>query len=95
MRERFVIWLWQALIAIDQCVGTLLFGPIYILRDGEPVHADETISSRVGRYQLRGARWARIVAPLIDGLFHALGEAPGHCRRNIEPQFLDPPEGRP
>ena len=79
----------QVLVSIDQLAQVLVVGAAYIL--GLTVtcpSADETISSYVGRGQLRGAGWARVSAWVIDGLFVLLGEAPGHCRRNVETAFL-------
>ena len=32
-----------------------------------------------------------VLAPAIDALFVLLGEAPGHCRRNVETAFLGLP----
>lgn len=82
----------QLLVSIDQLVQVLAVGLIYIagLTSICP-SADETISSYVGRGQLRGAWWARILAPAIDALFVLLGEEPGHCRRNVETAFLELP----
>lgn len=82
----------QLLVSIDQFAQVAIVGLAYLLRltDTCP-SADETISSYVGRGQLRGARWAAIVAPAIDGLFVQLGEKPGHCRRNVETAFLGLP----
>lgn len=53
----------NALISIDQAAGALLFG----------IHADETISSYVGR---KGPKWAERA---IDFIF---GE--GHCKDAYE-----------
>lgn len=82
----------QLLVSIDQLAQVVIVGAAYLLHltDTCP-SADETISSYVGRAQLRRAWWAEIVAPLIDGLFVLLGEAPGHCRRNVETAFLGLP----
>jgi len=75
----------QILVSIDQFAQVLIVGTAYIagLTSVCP-SADETISSYVGRGQLRGARWARAAAAVIDSLFILLGEEPGHCRRNVE-----------
>lgn len=82
----------QLLVSIDQLAQVAIVGVAYLLRltDTCP-SADETISSYVGRGQLRGARWAAVVAPAIDSLFVLLGEAPGHCVRNVESAFLGLP----
>lgn len=75
----------QLLVSVDQFAQTAIVGTGYLLRltDHCP-SADETISSYVGRAQLRGRPWARPVAAVIDQLFVWTGEAPGHCIRNIE-----------
>lgn len=82
----------QLLVSIDQLAQVMLVGVIYVVGlTAVCPSADETISSYVGRGQMRGARWARILAPAIDGLFILLGEASGHCRRNVETAFLELP----
>lgn len=82
----------QLLVSIDQFAQVAIVGAAYLLRlTNVCPSADETISSYVGRAQMRRAWWAAIVAPLIDGLFVLLGEAPGHCRRNVETAFLGLP----
>ena len=85
MLGRLGRWLRQILVSLDQLAQVLLVGPFYVveLTDACP-SADETISSYVGRAQIRGVWWARVLAPAIDGLFVLLGHAPGHCRRSIE-----------
>lgn len=82
----------QLMVSIDQLAQVVIVGLLFVigLTSACP-SADETISSYVGRGQLRGAWWARILAPAIDGLFVLLGEAPGHCRRNVETAFLQLP----
>ena len=82
----------QLLVSVDQLAQVAFVGLAYLLRltDTCP-SADETISSYVGRAQMRGAWWAAIVAPLIDGLFVLLGEESGHCLRNVETAFLGLP----
>ena len=79
----------QLLVSVDQLAQVVIVGVLYVLHltDACP-SADETISSYVGRGELRGERWARILAPAIDRLFILLGEEPGHCRRNVETAFL-------
>lgn len=79
----------QILVSIDQFAQVVIVGAAYLahLTDTCP-SADETISSYVGRADLRGAGWARVAAIVIDRLFILLGEAPGHCRRNVETAFM-------
>lgn len=82
----------QLLVSIDQLAQVAIVGLLYVIGlTSICPSADETISSYVGRGQLRGATWARIIAPAIDALFILLGEAPGHCRRNVETAFLNLP----
>jgi hypothetical protein len=82
----------QILVSVDQFAQVLLVGAGYILGlTSVCPSADETISSYVGRGQLRGAGWARAAAAVIDTLFILLGEEPGHCRRNVETAFLGLP----
>ncbi len=66
-------YLLNALIALDQFFNVLLGGN----------NPDETISSAVGRRAVRGVKWALMAEKVIDALFVALGDGPGHCRRNI------------
>ncbi len=82
----------QVLVSIDQLAQVLLIGAAYLLHltDTCP-SADETISSYVGRGAIRGRRWALIAEAVIDRLFVLLGEAPGHCRRNVETAFVGAP----
>lgn len=82
----------QLLVSIDQFAQVMLVGVAYIagLTSVCP-SADETISSYVGRAELRGARWGKIAAFVIDNLFVLLGEEPGHCRRNVETACLGLP----
>jgi len=90
MWRRMLLLLRQVLISIDQLAQVLIVGPLYVLGlTAACPSADETISSYVGRGQLRGAWWARAAAPAIDTLFVLLGEEPGHCRRNVEAAFLN------
>jgi len=53
-------------VAYDEC-GNALFGGA----------RGETISTRTGNALIQGRRWAKIVAPIIDGIF-----GPGHCLAN-------------
>lgn len=82
----------QLLVSIDQFAQVALVGVAYVLHLTDPCpSADETISSYVGRGEMRGVWWAKALAPAIDALFVLLGEAPGHCRRNVETAFLGLP----
>ncbi len=84
MIARFTAVVGQMLIAFDQFVQVLIFGFGYIVGLAkERPYAAETISSRVGRADAKGARWARIAAAIIDWLAVAVGDAPNHCARNI------------
>ena len=79
----------QLLVSVDQFAQVVIVGVAYALHLANVCpSADETISSYVGRGQMRGAWWGRLLAPAIDRLFMLLGEAPGHCRRNVETAFL-------
>ena len=92
MIRRLALLARQLLVSIDQLAQVLIVGFVFVLGLADTCpSADETISSYVGRGQLRGAWWARAAAPAIDGLFRLLGDAPGHCRRNVETAFLGLP----
>jgi hypothetical protein len=87
--SRLALWARQILVSVDQLGQVILVGIFYVLGlTSACPSADETISSYVGRGQLRDAWWARLLAPPIDLLFVLLGEEPGHCRRNVETAFL-------
>nr|QMP83634.1 MAG: hypothetical protein [Caudoviricetes sp.] len=58
--------IFQILIAIDQLVNTLFLG-----------YADETISSRMYRYELEEKLLGKIFRPIIDKIFWFQKE---HCR---------------
>ncbi len=89
MIRRLRQWIGQILVSLDQLLHVLIAGALYVAGRGERCpSADETISSRVGRAAMRGKRWGLATERVIDGLFVALGEAPGHCRRNVESAFL-------
>ena len=83
MRSRIALWIRQLLVALDQLAYVMIAGPIYLVWGGPCPSAEETISSRVGRAELAGARWGIVCAWLIDGLFELLGAGPDHCRRNV------------
>lgn len=92
MFRRILHWLRQLLVSIDQLAQVLIVGLFYVLGLTTACpSADETISSYVGRGQMRGALWARAIAPVIDAIFVLLGDRPGHCRRNVETAFLNLP----
>lgn len=61
-------WFWNQLIALDQTVNALL--------GGDP---DETISSRAGKAQGEGKRWACVLCRLLN-VFDR-----DHCVKSIEP----------
>jgi hypothetical protein len=84
MRERFKLWLWQWLIALDQFAGVgCTFWTYVLLGRGKPPNADETISSRVGRAAVAGKRWGLVAERIINRLARWVGDAPDHCRRCI------------
>ena len=85
MIGRLARWMRQLLVSVDQLGQVVIVGLFYVVGlTANCPSADETISSYVGRGQQRGARWARIIAAVIDGLFVLLGGMPGHCARNVE-----------
>lgn len=89
MIDRLAQWVRQLLVSFDQLAYVLIAGPFFVVgRSRKCPSADETISSRVGRAALRGRRWGLALEAVIDRLFVILGEAPGHCRRNVETAFL-------
>jgi hypothetical protein len=47
--------------------------------------ANETISSRAGKEQIKGARWACVLCKSIDWVTHWFNVPPGHCLRAINP----------
>jgi hypothetical protein len=71
-------------ISIDQLLGTLIVGILYLLALAPAPNPDETISSIVGRNALANKGWALVAERLIDKLFWLLGDGPNHCRRSIE-----------
>ena len=80
----------QILVSCDQMAQVWIVGVFYVagLTDACP-SADETISSYVGRGSIDGKSWAITSERIIDRLFVLLGEAPGHCQRNVESAFLN------
>jgi hypothetical protein len=45
--------------------------------------ANEMLSSRAGKAQLKGKRWACILCRAIDWVTNWFGVPPGHCQRSI------------
>ena len=60
--------IFQILIAFDQLINTLFLG-----------YADETISSRMYRYELEDKILGKIFRPIIDKIFWYQKE---HCRQS-------------
>jgi len=60
-------YIYNVLLAVDQLASALV--------GGDP---DETLSSRFGRAQRAGKRWAKVVCRVLD-VVH-----PGHCEWAIE-----------
>lgn len=60
-------YLWNVLIALDQLANTLLAG--------DP---DETISSRLGKMQRKGNKFAKCACRVLDFFDE------GHCEKSIE-----------
>ena len=77
-------WLLQVFIALDQLVNALLGG-----------WADETLSSRAWRMEVKDRPWGRVMRPLIDVLASPFER--DHCRLSFESereQRQHPPELR-
>jgi hypothetical protein len=77
-------------VAIDQLLGTIIVGLLYLLALAPAPNPDETISSIVGRNAVAGKRWALIAERVIDRLFWLLGDGPNHCARSIEWNEIPP-----
>lgn len=45
--------------------------------------ANEMLSSRAGKAQMKGKRWACVLCGLIDWAIGLFGKPAGHCRRSI------------
>lgn len=60
--------IYQILIAIDQLINAIFLG-----------YADETISSRMYRYEIEGNIIGKIFRPIIDRMFWFQKE---HCRES-------------
>jgi hypothetical protein len=82
-RSKFFKWVVQILVCIDQFFHVVLWGPHYLFFGGEKPLADETISSKVGRYAIDGYKWALILEKLINFPFALMGDK-NHCRKRIE-----------
>ena len=70
-------------VAVDQLLGVMIIGTLYLVGLADLPNPDETISSYVGRAVIVGKWWAPFVAAVIDWLFLQLGD-PDHCRNSIE-----------
>lgn len=66
-------WFFQFGIAVDQLINVL----ITPLQAG--AWADETLSSRAWRMDVKGRPWGRILRPVIDFLFR--WQTVNHCQR--------------
>lgn len=73
----------ELLISIDQFAHVAIWGTYYVLCGGEKPSADETISSKVGRYAIEGNKVALFLEKPINFLFALLGDE-NHCRKRIE-----------
>lgn len=80
MIARLKNWLIVLFVAADQLAHMLLAGPKYVLVGGPKPDPDETISGKVGRRAIAGARWARICEWMIDTPIRLLGGEKNHCR---------------
>ncbi len=80
MIARLKNWLIVLFVAADQLAHMLLAGPKYVLVGGPKPNPDETISGKVGRRAIAGARWALFCEWIIDTLIHLLGGEKNHCR---------------
>jgi len=47
--------------------------------------ANEMLSSRAGKAQMKGSRWACVLCRAIDTVIGWFGQPPGHCARSINP----------
>lgn len=83
------LWLvfFYLLVSLDQLLHVLVAAPFFLFGfTDELPNADETISSRVGRYSVRGDRWAKVAEWLINLLFFWQVDETGkrnHCARSI------------
>jgi hypothetical protein len=80
----------EILVLLDQAVCLAIMIPIYLMALGPPPRADQTISSIVGYYSIKGRAWAHVLEWFIDRLFYVFeGFKLGHCRKRIEWEDID------
>lgn len=78
------IWMLAAVLTGSRRAWTLAVAHDQLANAAFGGHEDETISSRAGRAQRQGKRWACVLCRLLDRL------DPNHCEKAIEPD-----EGKP
>jgi hypothetical protein len=66
---------WQIVVALDLLLNAILGGS-----------ARQTLSARTGYALYRGKRWARVAAPIIDGLLFSRN----HCTEQAREAGLIP-----
>jgi hypothetical protein len=70
-------------------IGRFLLNVLRWLDEGLNVFsggdANETLSSRAGKEQIKGAEWACVLCKSIDWVTHWFKVPPGHCLRAINP----------
>lgn len=76
------------LVSLDQLLLVLVTAPLYLLGiTNERPSPDETLSSRVARYSIKGHRWAIWAEIGINLLFFWQVDETGkraHCRLSLE-----------
>ena len=80
MTRRLRSWVLAFLVALDQLAHVVLAAPKYIIFGGPTPNPDETVSGKVGRRAIAGARWARMCELVINLLFRILTGERDHCR---------------
>lgn len=80
MTRRLKSWLIVLFVAADQLAHMLLAGPKYVLFGGQRPDPDETISGKVGRRAIAGARWALVCEIIINAVIRLLTGERNHCR---------------
>ena len=80
MIARLKSWLIVLFVAADQLAHMLLAGPKYVIVGGQRPDPDETISGKVGRRAIAGARWALASELIINVLMRVLTGERDHCR---------------